>query len=151
MAPPSPSGAPHGTNSLLLAADLVEVDLRRDEIRILSHEMSEVLGRPATTPAAITDKQSEYDKLKLQYNNATRDLRAFYRDAENRYTTWVAANPPPVTGAPIAVTSASTSTLSTPSIPVDMKIADPDKFKGGFKDYNRWLFECQNVIAVRGR
>ncbi|TPX50864.1 hypothetical protein SeLEV6574_g00639 [Synchytrium endobioticum] len=147
MAPPYP----HGTNSLLLAADLFEVDLRRDEIRLLSHEMSEVLGRPATTPAAITDKQSEYDKLKLQYNNATRDLRAFYRDAENRYTTWVAANPPPVTGAPAAVTSASTSALPTPSTLVDMKIADPDKFKGGFKDYNRWLFECQNVIAVRSR
>ncbi|TPX42307.1 DNA-directed DNA polymerase [Synchytrium endobioticum] len=32
-----------------------------------------------------------------------------------------------------------------------MKIANPDKFKGGFKDYNRWLFECQNVIAVRSR
>ncbi|TPX45188.1 hypothetical protein SeLEV6574_g04016 [Synchytrium endobioticum] len=39
-------------------ADLFEIDLRRDEIRILSCEMSEVLGRAATTPAAIADEQS---------------------------------------------------------------------------------------------
>ncbi|TPX32669.1 hypothetical protein SeLEV6574_g08445, partial [Synchytrium endobioticum] len=135
--------------SQFLHEDELDIKMQQQGIEIAMADLQDARRRQIDEkkPAEVAAKDNEVKAAKQEVETLQRDLRSFIRNARGRYDNAIQAA--------AKATPLSTPTAANPQSVTcaaeDIKISDPDKFDGNISDYVRWKFECQNVIAARGR